>query len=166
MDTVLRSVAVYLFLLVVFRISGKRSLSQITTFDFILLLIISEATQQALVGNDFSIINALVVIASLVVLDVAFSWMEGRWPGFGRVVGSLPVVIVEHGRLLDDRAKHEGCDAVRDSRGGPRAPRPRAAGAVQVRDPGTPRGHQRGAARRDCGTVHGKRQIDRSAELI
>ena len=107
MDTVLRSVAVYLFVLVVFRISGKRSLSQITTFDFILLLIISEATQQALLGNDYSIINALVVIASLIVLDVAFSWMEGRWPGFGRVMGSLPVVIVEHGRLLDDRAKQE-----------------------------------------------------------
>jgi uncharacterized membrane protein YcaP (DUF421 family) len=108
MDTVLRSVAVYLFVLVVFRISGKRSLSQITTFDFILLLIISEATQQALLGNDYSIINALVVIASLIVLDVAFSWMEGRWPGFGRVMGSLPVVIVDHGRLLDDRAKREG----------------------------------------------------------
>ena len=51
MDTVLRSIAVYLFVLVVFRISGKRSLSQITTFDFILLLIIGEATQQALLAT-------------------------------------------------------------------------------------------------------------------
>jgi uncharacterized membrane protein YcaP (DUF421 family) len=108
MDTVLRSVAVYVFLLVIFRISGKRSLSQITTFDFILLLIISEATQQALVGDDFSIINTFVVVASLVVLDVTFSWVERRWPSFGRVVESLPVVIVEHGRMLDDRASREG----------------------------------------------------------
>ena len=108
MDTVLRSVAVYIFLLVVFRISGKRSLSQITTFDFILLLIISEATQQALVGDDFSIVNTFVVVASLVVLDVMFSWVENFWPAFGRVVESLPVVIVEHGRMLDDRAKREG----------------------------------------------------------
>jgi uncharacterized membrane protein YcaP (DUF421 family) len=108
MDTVLRSVAVYLFLLVVFRISGKRSLSQITTFDFILLLIISEASQQALVGNDYSIINACVVIASLIVLDVTFSRLEGRWPSFGRLVGSLPVVVVENGRLLEDRANREG----------------------------------------------------------
>jgi uncharacterized membrane protein YcaP (DUF421 family) len=98
----------YVFLLLIFRISGKRSLSQITTFDFILLLIISEATQQALVGSDFSIINACVVIASLVVLDVVFSRMEGRWPGFRRVVGGLPVVVVEHGRLLEDRARREG----------------------------------------------------------
>ena len=108
MDTVLRSVAVYIFLLVVFRISGKRSLSQITTFDFILLLIISEATQQALVGDDFSIVNTFVVVASLVVLDVMFSWVESHWPAFGRVVESLPVVIVEHGKMLDDRAKREG----------------------------------------------------------
>jgi uncharacterized membrane protein YcaP (DUF421 family) len=108
MDTVLRSAAVYIFLLIVFRISGKRSLSQITTFDFILLLIISEATQEALVGNDFSFANAAVVIVSLVVLDNVFSWMEGRWPAFSRVVGSLPVVVVENGRLLEDRAKREG----------------------------------------------------------
>ena len=108
MDTVLRSAAVYIFLMIVFRISGKRSLSQITTFDFILLLIISEATQQALVGNDFSFANAAVVIVSLVVLDNAFSWMEGRWPAFRRVVGSLPVVVVENGKLLEDCAKREG----------------------------------------------------------
>ncbi|MEO5739375.1 MAG: YetF domain-containing protein [Vicinamibacterales bacterium] len=108
MDTVLRTAAVYVLLMIIFRISGKRTLSQITTFDFILLLIISEATQQALVNNDFSITNAIVVVVSLVVLDITFSWMEGRWPGFGRVVASLPVVVVEHGRLLEDRAKREG----------------------------------------------------------
>ena len=108
MDTVLRSVAVYIFLLVVFRISGKRSLSQITTFDFILLLIISEATQQALVGDDYSIVNTFVVVASLVVLDVIFSRVESRWPAFNRVVESLPVVVVEHGQMLDGPAKREG----------------------------------------------------------
>jgi uncharacterized membrane protein YcaP (DUF421 family) len=108
MDSVFRSVAVYLFVLVVFRISGKRSLSQITTFDFILLLIIGEATQQALLGDDFSVINAWVVIATLMALEIVFSHIEGRWPKFGRMVGSLPVVVVENGRLLEDRAKREG----------------------------------------------------------
>ena len=108
MDTVLRSAVMYLFMLVVFRISGKRSLSQITTFDFILLLIISEATQQTLVGKDYSMTNAFVVIATLITLDTAFSWMENRSPVFSRVVGSLPVVLVENGKLLEDRAKQEG----------------------------------------------------------
>ncbi len=108
MDSVLRAAAVYLFVLVVFRISGKRSLSQITTFDFILLLIIGEATQQALLGNDFSIINACVVIGTLITLESVFSWLEGRWPVLGRVIGSLPVVVLENGKLLEDRAKREG----------------------------------------------------------
>jgi uncharacterized membrane protein YcaP (DUF421 family) len=108
MDTVLRSSAVYLFVLVVFRISGKRSLSQITTFDFLLLLIIGEATQQGLLGNDVSVINAVVVICTLITLDAAFSWLEGRFPTFSRVAGSLPVVVLENGKLLEDAAKREG----------------------------------------------------------
>jgi uncharacterized membrane protein YcaP (DUF421 family) len=108
MDSVLRSVAVYVFVLIVFRISGKRSMSQITTFDFILLLIIGEATQQALLGNDFSVVNAWVVIGTLVALELAFSKAEGRWPSFGRVLGSLPVVVVEDGKLLAARARQEG----------------------------------------------------------
>lgn len=108
MDTVLRAAAVYLFVLIVFRISGKRSLSQITTFDFILLLIIGEATQQALVGEDYSITNALVVISTLIALEMIFSALGSRWPGFNRVVESLPVVVVENGKLLHERVKHEG----------------------------------------------------------
>ena len=108
MDTVLRSAAVYLFLLVVFRISGKRSLSQITTFDFILLLIISEATQQALVGNDFSFANAAVVIVSLVVLDnrvlVDGGALAGIRPRRRQPAGRRR----RKRRLLEDRAKREG----------------------------------------------------------
>ena len=107
MDSVLRSVAVYLFVLVVFRISGKRSLSQITMFDFVLLLIIGEATQQALLGADTSMINACIVIATLVTLDAAMSWLESRYAVFGRVVSGLPVVVVEHGKMLE-AAEREG----------------------------------------------------------
>ena len=58
MDSVLRGLCIYFTLLAIFRISGKRSLAQIATFDFVLLLIISETTQQAMVGDDFSITNA------------------------------------------------------------------------------------------------------------
>ena len=66
MESVLRAAALYAFLLVLFRITGRRALSEITTFDFVLLLVIGEATQQALLGDDFSVINAFVVIATLV----------------------------------------------------------------------------------------------------
>lgn len=53
MDAVLRAAAIYFVLMVLFRIAGRRSLTDLTTFDFVLLLIIGEATQQALLGDDF-----------------------------------------------------------------------------------------------------------------
>lgn len=53
MDMVFRALAIYLFLVVVFKVAGRRALLQMTSFDLILLLIISEATQQALLGRIF-----------------------------------------------------------------------------------------------------------------
>ena len=108
MESVLRGAAIYFFLLVVLRLLGRRALSEITTFDFVLVLIIGEATQQALLGNDFSLVNAFVVIGTLITLDAAFSWLEGRFPSFSRVAESLPVVVLENGKLLEDAAKREG----------------------------------------------------------
>jgi uncharacterized membrane protein YcaP (DUF421 family) len=110
MESVLRAVLVYAFLLVVFRITGKRSLAQITSFDFILLLIIGEATQQALLGNDFSVINACVVISTLMVLELGFSWLKSAWPALDRMLESTPLIVVENGRLLEDRIQHERID--------------------------------------------------------
>ncbi len=108
MESVLRAAAVYLFLLVVFRVSGKRSLSEVTTFDVVLLLIIGEATQQALLGDDFSVTNASLVIATLVLLDLTLGRLKQRWPVLDPTLESRPLVIFSEGRLLEERASHEG----------------------------------------------------------
>jgi uncharacterized membrane protein YcaP (DUF421 family) len=105
MDSVLRSAGVYLFLLVLFRLAGKRTLSDVTTFDFVLLLIISEATQQALLGEDFSLTNAYLVILTLVGIDIALSLCVQRWPWLSKWMEGLPVVIVERGQPLRERMK-------------------------------------------------------------
>lgn len=110
MESVLRAAAIYLFLLVVFRIAGKRSLAQITTFDFILLLIIGEATQQALLGDDYSVVNACIVIATLIVLEIGLSYVAARSPAVNRVVEGLPLIIVDDGRVLKDRLQRERLD--------------------------------------------------------
>jgi uncharacterized membrane protein YcaP (DUF421 family) len=93
MESVVRAVVIYAMLLVLFRLTGKRSLGQITTFDFILLLIISEAVQNGMVGENYSLTNALVLVLTLIVIDVGLSLLKRR----------APVVIVEHGRPLVDR---------------------------------------------------------------
>jgi uncharacterized membrane protein YcaP (DUF421 family) len=105
MDSVLRAAAIYLVLLVLFRIAGKRTLSDVTTFDFVLLLIVSEATQQALLGEDFSLINAFLVIITLIGIDIAFSLWVQRWPWLSKWMEGVPLVIVEHGQPLRDRMR-------------------------------------------------------------
>lgn len=105
MDSVLRALVIYLFLLVLLRPSGKRTLAQVTTFDFILLLIIGEATQQALLGNDFSLTNAGVVITTIVALDVGESVLGRRFNGLSRLLNGTPLVIFENGRPIEKRMK-------------------------------------------------------------
>jgi uncharacterized membrane protein YcaP (DUF421 family) len=110
MDSVLRGLIIYFILLVIFRISGKRSLAQITTFDFVLLLIISETTQQAMVGDDFSITNAVLLIVTLMSIDIALSiWKQhSRW--LDKLIEDAPVLVVEQGRPLKDRMDKERID--------------------------------------------------------
>nr|WP_314585751.1 YetF domain-containing protein [uncultured Pseudomonas sp.] len=105
MESVLRAAAVYAFLLVLFRITGRRALSEITTFDFVLLLVIGEATQQALLGDDFSVINAFVVIATLVLIDILLSLFKERSPRVGRFLDGVPLIVVEYGKPLTERLR-------------------------------------------------------------
>lgn len=110
METVLRAATLYALLLLIFRISGKRSLAQITTFDFVLLLVIGEATQQALIGSDFSITSAALAIVTLIVIDIALAWIKRRSPMADRWLDDVPIVIVEHGRPLETRMRNERVD--------------------------------------------------------
>ena len=110
MEMVLRGLAIYVVLMVLFRVGGKRALSEVTTFDFVLLLIVAEATQQALLGEDYSLVNALVVIVTLIGVDVALSIWKQRRPLVAQLVEGVPLVIVEDGRLLRERMDKERVD--------------------------------------------------------
>lgn len=110
METVLRSLAVYIFLLVVLRVSGKRTLAQVTTFDFILLLIISETTQGALVGNDNSITNCFILVVTLVGIDSLLASMKKKFPALDKLLESVPLVLVENGKPFRQRMERECID--------------------------------------------------------
>jgi len=105
MDTVLRAAAIYAILLVAVRLSGRRTLSELTTFDFILVLVISEAVQQGLVGDDYSITNAMIVVVTLVLIDVGLSSAKTRFRWVQKVIEGTPTILVENGRPLRDRMK-------------------------------------------------------------
>lgn len=103
MDAVLRAGAIYLALMVLFRITGRRALGELTSFDFVLLLVIGEATQQALLGDDFSITNAVLVIITLLSIDIGFSLLKRRSKRIGKLIDGGPTIIVENGMYLRGR---------------------------------------------------------------
>ncbi|HJR38134.1 MAG TPA: YetF domain-containing protein [Nocardioidaceae bacterium] len=103
MDAVLRALAMWVVLMLLFRLTGKRSLSQATTFDFILLLVVGEATQQALLGEDFSMTMAAIVITTLIVLDRLADYLGYRFPRLDKLMESVAVILVDDGKVLKDR---------------------------------------------------------------
>jgi uncharacterized membrane protein YcaP (DUF421 family) len=110
MEPVLRATAVYIFVLFVLRISGRRTLGEMTNFDLVLLLIISEATQNAMIGDDYSLVNGFLVILTLVTLDIGLSLMKQRSRLLDKWVDGLPTVLVHDGRPLTDRMKKARVD--------------------------------------------------------
>ena len=123
MDAVLRSSIVYIVLLVLFRLYGRRTLGQITTFDFVLLLIIAEATQQAMVGEDYSLTNAFLVIMTLFSIDGVLSLLKQKSDRLTAIMEGLPLILVENGRPVQRVMKSVQIDesdvlsAARETRG-------------------------------------------------
>lgn len=103
MGSVIRSIAVYVFMLFLIRIMGRRTLTQTTTFDLILLIVVSEATQNALLGNDNSLTNSFLVITTLVGVNILFSLWKQRSTYLEKLLDGVPIVLVENGEPLRDR---------------------------------------------------------------
>lgn len=103
MNPVIRGIIVYVFLLLILRIMGKRSLSETTTFDLIVLLIISEVTQQAMIGRDESLTGAAILITTLLGIDLLFTLLKRPFKLFEKVVEGTPLIIVDRGKPLKER---------------------------------------------------------------
>ena len=103
MDSVIRPLVVYIILLVIFRISGKRTMSNTTPVDMVLLLIISETVQEALIDDDHSVTNAVILVITLVMADVGISLLKLRSPKMEKILEGTPTIIVEDGKPLKDR---------------------------------------------------------------
>jgi len=96
-EKVLRPILVYLFLIIGFRLAGKRELAQLNPFDLVVLLTISNTVQNAIIGHDDSLLGGLVGAATLLVAN----WLVVRWtfrhPRVERLVEGTPTVLVEGG---------------------------------------------------------------------
>lgn len=110
MELVIRGFVVYVFLMIVFRVAGKRTLSEASTFDLVLLLIISETTQQAMVDSDHSLTGGALLILTLVGTDIAFSILKFWFPTLEYLMEGKALLIVENGQVNKRHMRRERVD--------------------------------------------------------
>src|SRR5712692_11614822 len=94
LEKVIRTVVVYLFLLIGLRLAGKRELGQLNPFDLVVLLVLSNTVQNAIIGPDDSLLGGLVGAALLLIVNhLVVRWVyRRRW--LGRLVGGGPNVLI------------------------------------------------------------------------
>jgi uncharacterized membrane protein YcaP (DUF421 family) len=107
-EKILRSLVVYVFLLVLFRLMGKREVAQMTVFDLVVLLVLSNVLQNAMIGPDNSVIGGLIGATTIMVVN----WLVGRaafsskW--FERAIEGVPTLLIHGGHMIEANMRHVG----------------------------------------------------------
>jgi uncharacterized membrane protein YcaP (DUF421 family) len=107
---VANTAAIYLLLLLIFRVSGRRTLNETTTFDLVLLLIIGETTQQAMIGTDDTVPGAAIAIVCLVSLDMSIGYLKRVFPAFDVLLEGKPILLIREGQIQHAAMKANGLD--------------------------------------------------------
>jgi uncharacterized membrane protein YcaP (DUF421 family) len=107
MDIVLRAIVIYLLVFTFTRALGRRELSTLQPFDFILLVVIGDLIQSGVTQNDLSVTGVLVVVSTIGVLQVVFSYLGFRFRRMRPVLQGEPIVLVENGQLIDRNMRRE-----------------------------------------------------------
>jgi uncharacterized membrane protein YcaP (DUF421 family) len=107
MDIVLRAVVLYVFIVFVMRVIGRRELSSMTPFDLVLLIILGDAIQQGLTQDDYSVTGAILAVATIATLQVLTSYLSYRSKKARTVLEGDPIVLVDHGRIVHGNLKRE-----------------------------------------------------------
>src|SRR5438046_4888011 len=106
-EKVLRSVVVYLFVLLAFRFTGKRQVGQLTPFDLVVLLIISNVVQNAVIGPDNSLGGGLLGAMVILGLNSAVVELPFRSTRLRRLLEATPTLLIHNGRILDQNLREE-----------------------------------------------------------
>ncbi|SRR5258706_2379500 len=108
LEILVRCTLVYLLVLVGLRLSGKREVGQMTPFDLVLILLISNAVQNAMVGPDNSVIGGLIAAAMLFLLNFVVGKVGGKWLKFGKLLRGHATLLINHGIVQVDKLQREG----------------------------------------------------------
>ena len=106
-EYLLRAVVVYVVLLGMIRLSGKRTMGQFTPFDVLLIVLLGNAVQNALLGSDQSLVGGLLLAAVLISLNWTTGWLSARSRRAEKLVEGVPVVLARHGELFEQVLRKE-----------------------------------------------------------
>lgn len=107
-NTVLRSSLVYLAILAALRIAGKRHVAQLSVVDFVLVLLVSNAVQNAMVGPDTSLAGGLVAAVTLILVNLLLTRLVIRDERLGAFLEGEPSLLIRNGKILENHLKREG----------------------------------------------------------
>ena len=107
MDLVLRAIALYVFVVVLMRIVGRRELSTLTPIDLVLLIVLGDALQQGLTQDDYSLTGAILVVSTIALLQVFTSWIAYRFPRSRPVLEGEPIIVIHNGELIERNLQRE-----------------------------------------------------------
>ena len=104
---VLRACVIYVLVMVLVRVSGKRAVGQFTPFDLVLLILIGNAVQNGVNGGDNSLTGAVIMATTLIALNYLVAWQTSRNRRVERWVEGEPVVLARDGRVFKHVLRRE-----------------------------------------------------------
>lgn len=107
-EKILRALLIYLFLVIALRIVGKRELGQTNTLDLVVLLLVANAVQNGIIGNDNTVTGAVIGAATLFAINEVFSRAAYGWPLVSRLLEGNPSILIQQGRPLPKTLFKEG----------------------------------------------------------
>jgi uncharacterized membrane protein YcaP (DUF421 family) len=107
LEKIIRPLGVYVFLLVAFRIFGKRELGAIGPFDLVVWLTISNVLQNAMIGPDNSWTGGIIGAMTMFIANWSLARLSYKFPSFERILQSQPTVLIENGRILGENLQKE-----------------------------------------------------------
>lgn len=102
MEIIVRSVVIYLFLVLGIRIFGKRELAQLSVIDLVFILLISNSVQNAMVGSDTSLWGGVIAAASLFVVNLLLETLFFRSKKFSQFIQGDPIMLVYEGKVIKE----------------------------------------------------------------
>lgn len=107
LEKVFRSVVVYGFLIILLRIAGKRTLGQITSFDLVVLLLLSNTVQNAIIGNDNSLVGGLLGATVLIIVNYLVVRALYLHKSADRAIEGSSSILMRHGKFIEDNMKRQ-----------------------------------------------------------